>query len=83
MIGLIPLSTAVIPLSTRWGCIEFATLSVDPLVIRQEWDKGQVTNPNCNGIDNNNYVTQPTLASNIQDFCSKSAQQNVANSQIT
>ena len=60
------------------GSIGFAanaTLSVDPLVVRREWDGGQATTPQCNGINNKNYVTQSTLAANIQDFCTASAAQ--------
>lgn len=60
------------------GSIGFAanaTLSVDPLVVRQEWDGGQATAHQCNGINNNNYVTRSTLAGNIQDFCTASVAQ--------
>ena len=60
------------------GSIGFAanaTLSVDPLVVRREWDGGQATAHQCNGINTNNYVTQSTLAANVQDFCTASAAQ--------
>ena len=58
------------------GSIGFAanaTLSVDPLVVRWEWDGGQATAHQCNSINNNNYVTRSTLAANVQDFCTASA----------
>ena len=60
------------------GSIGFAanaTLSVDPLVVRREWDGGQATARQCNGINNNNYITRSTLAANIQEFCTASAAQ--------
>lgn len=62
-----------------------ATLSVDPLVVRREWDGGQASAHQCNGLNNDNYVTQSTLASNIQDFCTASAAQpnGIANSGST
>ena len=55
-----------------------ATLSVDPLVMRRQWDGPHIMNPQCNGLANDNYVTQATLLTNIQDFCAQSAAQNIA-----
>ena len=60
-----------------------ATLRVEPLVMQRIWDKGKATDRQCKGIDNNNYVTQSTLASNIQGFCDVSAQQKIAKSGST
>ena len=68
------------------GSIGFATnatLSIDPLVMQRIWDKGKATGQQCNGINNEHYVTQSTLAGNIQDFCTASAGQNIANSGST
>ena len=69
--------------SKHGGSIGFAsnvTLSIDSLVMRRLWDGGQVSTPRCNGIDNNYYITQSTLASNIEDYCSASAAQQLVNS---
>lgn len=68
------------------GSIGFAanaTLSIDPLVMQRIWDKGKATGQQCNGINNQNYITQSTLAANIKDFCTASAGQNIANSGST
>ena len=67
------------------GFAQNATLKVTPLVMRRQWDGGQPTAHQCNGISGNHYVTQSTLASNIQDFCTASAAQpnGIANSGST
>ena len=52
-----------------------ATLSIDPLVVRAEFDGGKASNIECYGVSNNRYVTQGTLAANIQDYCAASAAQ--------
>lgn len=71
------------------GLIEYtntklnATMKIEPLVMRKIWDGGQAGGQQCNGIDTNNYLDQETLASNIEDFCAKSAGQNVADSGST
>lgn len=68
------------------GSIGFAanaTLSVNPLVMQRIWDKGKGTGQQCNGINNQQYVTRSTLAGNIQDFCNASAGHNIANSSST
>ena len=57
-----------------------ATLSVDPLVIQREWDGGRNSNVQCNGLSTDSYLDQSTLASNIQDFCTKSVGQKIAKS---
>ncbi|CAD0112710.1 unnamed protein product [Aureobasidium uvarum] len=68
------------------GLIEYtntklnATLKIEPLVVRRIWDGGQAGGQQCNSIDTNNYIDQGTLASNIGDFCTKSAGQNIAES---
>lgn len=68
------------------GSIGFAakaTLSIDPLIMQRIWDKGKATGQQCNSINNQHYVTQSTLAANIQDFCKASVGQNIANSGST
>ena len=65
------------------GSIGFATnatLSLEPLVMQRIWDKGKGTGQQCNGVNNQHYVTQSTLAANIQDFCKASVGQKIANS---
>lgn len=68
------------------GAIGFATnatLVVEPLVVRQKWPGGQVTENQCNGLDNNHYMTQTTLAANIQNYCAASATLRVADGGTT
>ena len=70
------------------GSIGFATnatLSVTPLVMQREWDGGQATARQCNGIAQNHYITQTTLSNNIKTFCTASAAQpnDIANSGST
>ncbi|KAI9829475.1 MAG: hypothetical protein M1819_006295 [Sarea resinae] len=68
------------------GSIGFATnatLSIEPLVVRQEWNKGRATAHQCNGINNNNYIDQATLAGNIQAYCQSSASKILANASST
>ena len=62
-----------------------ATLNIEPLVVRRIWDGGQAGNEQCNDISTDNYLDQPTLQSNIGDFCTKSAAQpgGIANSAST
>ena len=72
--------------SKHGGSIGFAanaTLSIDSLVMRRLWDGGKVSTPRCNGIDNNHYITQSTLAANIEDYCSASAGQRLVTSGST
>ncbi|KAH0017849.1 hypothetical protein KCU78_g7397, partial [Aureobasidium melanogenum] len=57
-----------------------AELSITPLVVQREWDRGRPDYHVCNDLDNNKYVKQSLLASNIQDYCSKSAANSVASS---
>ena len=65
------------------GYVANASLSVEPLVIRRKWDGGQASNAKCNGESTTKYLDQETLASNIQDFCTKSAAQNIVTSGTT
>lgn len=71
------------------GLIEYtnsklnATMKIEPLVMRRIWDGGQAGGQQCNGIDTNNYLDQGTLQSNIADFCAKSAEQKIADSDST
>lgn len=53
------------------GAIGFAvnaTLSIEPLVVRQIYANGKATTPRCNGITTNNCITYNTLLANIQDY---------------
>lgn len=63
------------------GSIDYqgnATLSIKPLVMQREWDGGQPTYHTCNGGSTDYYLEQSILASNIQDYCTKSTQNNIA-----
>jgi hypothetical protein len=64
------------------GSIGFldAVLKITPLVVQREWDGGRPDDHVCNGLDNGKYIKQSLLASNIQDYCSKSAANPVADS---
>lgn len=59
-----------------------ATLNIEPLVVRRIWDGGHAGGQQCSDVSNNNYLDQPTLQDNINDFCAKSAAQprGIANS---
>ncbi|KAL8792559.1 MAG: hypothetical protein Q9195_004858 [Heterodermia aff. obscurata] len=48
-------------------------------------DSGQATAHQCNGLAQNNYITQATLSNNIQSFCAASAAQpnDIANTGST
>ena len=44
------------------------------------WDGGKVSTPRCNRMENNHYSTQSTLASDLEDYRSASAAQQLVNS---
>lgn len=58
--GLIPYRSSVVN----------ATLNIQPLVMRRIWNHGKPTGgQRCNDIGSRNYLDQPTLESNINDYC--------------
>lgn len=63
------------------GSIEYrdAELTITPLVVQREWEGGRPDYHVCNGLDHKKYVRQSLLASNIQDYCSKSGNNSIAN----
>lgn len=52
-----------------------ATMIIEPLVVRREWNGGKAGGHKCNPITSNHYIDQDTLQSNVVDFCKQSAAQ--------
>jgi len=56
-----------------------AELTITPLVVQREFDGGRPDYHVCNGLDHPRYVKQSLLSTNIQDYCSKSENNSIAN----
>lgn len=52
-----------------------ATLTIEPLVMRRIWDKGQAGGQQCTSVSTHNYLDQMTLQQNVIDYCKASAAQ--------
>lgn len=52
-----------------------ATMNIFPLVVRQIFDQGKVTDKTCNDNSNSFYLDANQLDNNIQNYCQRSAAQ--------
>jgi hypothetical protein len=54
------------------GAAVNATMNIEPLVVRQIWDKGKADGQQCNDVNSKRYMDQTTAQANIGDYCAQS-----------